>query len=306
MLTFLFSNNSLSLSLAFSQSAIMSHKNPTLLRLVTNLLQEQLNKGNNELLNILMAQKKIKQDHTAHVYPVLSAVQPSSPCASSEPSSCNSTPSLSRSWSGSSTTSIPSSQGSHDGYDDSHIPLGRQGFCPGDRAVVTRPVMRALDALYLAPKISPLFARRFRVKRDAQGTQRLRKNAEMDETAFHKLVDPAIRRLVRNSASTDPRLRDRYYNAALAVVKKRRANHAQWWRLYKTHKELIYGGQELYDAKFADKWKEKSVVKKVKVERHNDKSAKTPQKKNTPKRQIRGDMTPPTTTKKERPSAPRK
>ena len=192
--------------------------------------------------------------------------------------------------------SIPSSQAS-DEYDDSLMPLGRLGFLPGDRSVVTKPVMRSLDALFLAPLDSPLFGQKFRVKRNAEGQKKLRKNPEMDEDSFRTLIDPTIRRLVRNSRSTDPRLRDRYYNAALAVAKKRRANHTQWWRRYNKHKELIYGGQELYDAKYGNKWKGK-VVKKVKAEKLDT--------ANAPQQKVSGNMTPPTSTKKRRPSAPRK
>ena len=32
----------------------------------------------------------------------------------------------------------------------------------------------------------------------------------------------------------------RYYKAALSIVRKRRANHIQSWRVHKKHKELIY------------------------------------------------------------------
>ena len=35
---------------------------------------------------------------------------------------------------------------------------------------------------------------------------------------------------------------NRYYRAAMKVVKKRRANHVQSWRIHDCHKSLIYGG----------------------------------------------------------------
>ena len=79
-----------------------------------------------------------------------------------------------------------------------------------------------------------------------------------------------------NSSS---QLYSRYYHAVKQVVKKRRANHIQSWRLHGIHKPLIYGGQAIYDVKFGPRWQKKT-------ERdydHDDSSQhSTPQKQRTP------------------------
>ena len=139
-----------------------------------------------------------------------------------------------------------------------------------DKSAVRYDVMKVVDWQGCAPYVSPLFEYKFKVNPDANGRRVRKKKPELNEEELKRLVRPTLRRLVAQSKDKDPRLYERYYNATLFLVRKRRSNHIQNWRKKGVwcHKELIYGGQELYDAKFGNKWK-KTKVKgepQVKVE----------------------------------------
>ena len=121
-----------------------------------------------------------------------------------------------------------------------------------DSKVLTNPLLRRVDALCLAPhpewKENPMF--QFKYKR---GGGR-KKTPDM----VHPFVKKEIRAVVRQAVVTnlvriqkqDPEmtfemLRVRYNDEAVRIIKKRRANHVQWWRedMYGSHKPLVYGGQ---------------------------------------------------------------
>ena len=54
----------------------------------------------------------------------------------------------------------------------------------------------------------------------------------------------------------------RLFWASYDVVRKRRANHNQSWRLHGYPKELVYGGKEEFLAKYGNPWGEKAPAKK--------------------------------------------
>lgn len=116
-----------------------------------------------------------------------------------------------------------------------------------------RPVLEILDYKFFTPHpdvLNELFKRRFKRKRNADGTRSSKKNKDIVIPVFKGLIRNVIRRLCRrdlprlqcvDEAVTYPQLRRRYFKAALKVAKKRRANHVQSWRLHNTHMPLIYG-----------------------------------------------------------------
>ncbi len=112
-----------------------------------------------------------------------------------------------------------------------------------DRRRVRKPVLRKLDAKFLAPQRSPLFKRFYCKQACSDGSRKLKKNRDLDEKLFKHLVRPVLRRLL----GLDPmgggvHMVQRLYRAAKSVTKKRRANHIQSWRVNGTCKKLIYGG----------------------------------------------------------------
>ena len=114
--------------------------------------------------------------------------------------------------------------------------------------IVTKPVLRQIDDPYLSKKKSSLFKHKF--KKGGKKNRKLRKkNAEIVGPLFKVLVVPTLKILfIREydaAKSKEPNLtpfefRQRLFNAALKVVRKRRANHVQSWRLNNCPKPLIY------------------------------------------------------------------
>ena len=113
-----------------------------------------------------------------------------------------------------------------------------------DAMKVTRPVMEEFDDVWLAPRKSPLlFKRRFKRRRNPDGTRALKKYPEIDMTVFKRIVRPILRDLLGDTDLTGQdtaRLYRRYFDAALRVVKKRRANHVQSWRINGRPLPLVY------------------------------------------------------------------
>lgn len=112
-----------------------------------------------------------------------------------------------------------------------------------DRRRVRKPILRKLDAKFLAPLKSPLFKRFYCKQASSDGSRKLKKHHDLDEKLFKHLVRPVLRRLL----GLDPmnggvHMVQRLYRAAKAITKKRRANHVQSWRMNGTCKKLIYGG----------------------------------------------------------------
>ena len=117
-----------------------------------------------------------------------------------------------------------------------------------DNNLVRRPVLKFFDAKFLAPRFSKLFRRELRKAPLADGTFIRKRNEDIQLKLFKRLVRKVLRRIIGRMGirvGTDKYLemKSRLYAAALRVVKKRRANHIQSWRLYKKNKPLIYGGE---------------------------------------------------------------
>ena len=173
--------------------------------------------------------------------------------------SLSSSASLSRSASLSSTASTicgGDDEEEDDDDEDDNIVRRRARAPAAEKAavvVVTRPVLGLVDARFLAlhPRVAnELFKRRFKCQRNGDGTRSLKKHKDIVMPKFREITRNVIRRLCRrdlptlqhdDNTLTYARLRRRYFRAALKVVKKRRANHIQGWRLNNTHKPLIYG-----------------------------------------------------------------
>ena len=117
--------------------------------------------------------------------------------------------------------------------------------CPEENAIVdaiTRPVMEQFDTKYLAVLETPLFKRMLKKARNPNGTRSLKNHKSMVMPLFRKLVRPVIRRILgRLETPNASRIYTKYYRMAIKIVKKRRANHVQSWRVYGTPENLIYG-----------------------------------------------------------------
>ena len=125
-----------------------------------------------------------------------------------------------------------------------------------DNRAVTRTILSDLDAEILAlhPDVAnPMFRHKFKRGFNALGRRTLKRYKDIVLSVFRERTRRPLRQLTardlpnlqrENPNLTYNELRARYYAAALRVVKKRRANHVQSWRLDKngTHLPLIYGG----------------------------------------------------------------
>ena len=181
--------------------------------------------------------------------------------------------------------------------------VGDKKFSAKDKIAVRRPIMQQLDAMYLAPKVSPLFRRKFKNKLEG-GKKVLKKNPDIDEKFFRKLVRHTLRRLVGAARSRKQDVYERYYQAAFALVKKRRANHIFNWSKNFKHKQLIYGGQDAYTARYGTRWQKTKKQADPTTPKSSDKvpnreppttSKKTPPSTGTPKAKITKQLFPAST-----------
>ena len=108
------------------------------------------------------------------------------------------------------------------------------------RSIVREPVLRALDKKYLRPLNSKLFRRMFKRQKNVDGTRSLKKNPDIQAKLFKRLVRPILRQILGNDRMQDREVVQRYYDAALFVAKRRRANHVQSWRLKSRPKHLRF------------------------------------------------------------------
>ena len=122
----------------------------------------------------------------------------------------------------------------------------RKRMCdPEHKAIVrtvTRPIMEAIDTTLLAPHYSPLF-KRFYKRQRVDGKRVLREKYEMDMCMFKDVVRPILRRLLTRlhlPVQDQVDVYSKYYRAAIQIVKKRRANHVQSWRLHGIPKKPVY------------------------------------------------------------------
>ena len=96
-----------------------------------------------------------------------------------------------------------------------------------DKKVVSGPVLDELDKRFLAPLRSPLFKRFYKRKRNVHGQFELKKNPDIVMSLCRRLLKPILQRILGDAAMTDKNLVDRYFAAAIEVIRKRRANHVQ-------------------------------------------------------------------------------
>ena len=116
-----------------------------------------------------------------------------------------------------------------------------------DRTLVTSPVLTKIDAELLAPLQSILYLKGKMTKAGV-----MKKYEEFDFDTFKNIIKETIRELA--AIAKGPRVFQRLFWASYDVVRKRRANHVQNWRLYSCPKELIYGGKETFIQKYGDPW----------------------------------------------------
>ena len=137
--------------------------------------------------------------------------------------------------------------------------FGKRLYTSEDKAVVNVPTMKRFDALLLAPIRSNLFRHKRKV-----GSDEFRKNPEIVFEYFKDEMEPVVRELCRQDKSGEAFLAQRYFWCAYDLVRKRRANHIQYWRSYGRPKHLCYGGKELYEATYG---KLKPIVRKRRSKR---------------------------------------
>ena len=111
-----------------------------------------------------------------------------------------------------------------------------------DKDRVRNRVLREIDATHLAPRRSPLFRRMYKKIKNADGSRSLKKNADIVMKRFRRLMKNILRPLLTGLGQQRPLFAERLFYAALAIVKKRRANHVQAWRKFGRSKRLIYEG----------------------------------------------------------------
>ena len=110
--------------------------------------------------------------------------------------------------------------------------------------------MELLDSDLLAPIRSILFS--FEKKKDGQGGYKAHQTLRFYE--FKQKIRPLIRNLCVCTVYSSPNLAARYFWCAYDLVRKRRANHIQSWRLCNCPKDLCYGGREAYIKQYGDPW----------------------------------------------------
>ena len=71
-------------------------------------------------------------------------------------------------------------------------------------------------------------------------TVRMKKNQNIIEDEFQKLVRVFLRRLLGEAYLNRHDLKQRYTLAIRKIITRRRSNHLQWWRRYNKHKNLRY------------------------------------------------------------------
>jgi len=126
--------------------------------------------------------------------------------------------------------------------------------------IVTKPVLGVVDKNFLAVKMSNLFKRKFKVG-GKKNRKIKKKNPEIVMKLFKVLIVPVLQvlftREYTQAKSQEPSLtpfqfRQRLFNAALKVVRKRRANHIQNWRIYNCPKPLIYSDETVRPTRLPD------------------------------------------------------
>ena len=156
-----------------------------------------------------------------------------------------------------------------DGYDAIYFKRGAKvSYSAEERIAVTPAVLSEIDWCYLAPKKSLLYPD---VK--TRGGC-LIKRPNLDFQRFKELIKPVIRDLAGRCVNPVSNIHQRFFWAAYDVVRKRRGNHVQNWRLHDAPRDLIYGGRGRYVSVYGDPWKcmDNKRVRKRKRRRKSSKN----------------------------------
>ena len=155
------------------------------------------------------------------------------------------------------------------GYDNMsvHTRGSRAKYSVEDRTLVTVPVLQLIDASLLAPIPSILYKTGALTK-----SGNIKKYEEFDFDTFKDIIKETIRKLA--SQSDGPNIYQRLFWASYDVVRKRRANHNQSWRLYGYPKDLVYGGKKQFIAKYGNPWAERDALMTRKRRRRRRKKPK--------------------------------
>ena len=169
------------------------------------------------------------------------------------------------------------------GYDSIKHKRGKKTvYTCQDRTDVTAPVLTFLDSSFLAPPQSELYPKGQK-KRNGD----FKKYAPLDFDCFKDKIKGIIRGLAANNNDA-PNIHQRLFWAAYDVVRKRRANHMQCWRLHGYPKDLIYGGKKKFIKKHGDPWAKKKHKRKRKRRRRTQRMTPKTSKKRRKKRSRKG------------------
>ena len=146
---------------------------------------------------------------------------------------------------------------------------GKISYSVEDRIAVTPTVLAEVDWCYLAPRKSLLYP-----EGNTKKNGDTRKHAALDFKTFKRLIKPTIRDLAGRCVNGGENVHLRFFWAAYDVVRKRRANHVQNWRLHNQPRDLIYGGKCQYIKLYGDPWTKSSYYKKKRRRRRKRKGVK--------------------------------
>ena len=92
-----------------------------------------------------------------------------------------------------------------------------------DKKFIAPYVNEEFDEEFLKKRNSPLFRHMLKRTRNPDGTRSLKKNPDIVIGLFKRLIRPLLRRVLGKVALEEKSVLERYYNAALAVVKKKKS-----------------------------------------------------------------------------------
>ena len=149
------------------------------------------------------------------------------------------------------------------GYDDISARQrgkNRANYTLEDRTLVTGPVLALLDSTLLAPVDSILYNKGAVTKSGS-----MKKYEQLDFESFKDTIKNVIRDVAAEAQG--PNVYQRLFWASYDVVRKRRANHNQSWRLKGYPKDLVYGGKKAFIAKYGNPWKSRDSTGKFRKRR---------------------------------------
>ena len=134
-----------------------------------------------------------------------------------------------------------------------------------DRRDILRPILNFFDP-WLAPRRSPLFIFEKKKQQNPDGTFSLKKNESLNLRLWTKLSRTALKKIMGPAYRNNHVLTSRFRFAAKKIICKRRANHVQHWRLFKTHKDMIYSDGAKLRPKKSSKGRMSQLRKRINFE----------------------------------------